>query len=86
MYCNNMTDRKFHKTTIVVEVLTEEPIPDTLSLAEIIQESSEGGYSYKWGRNPGIILNGKEAAEALIEQGSDADFFNLTEGGEDANE
>lgn len=76
-----MTDRKFYQTEIKVVVLSEAPIPDTLSLEEIAQEAMDGDYSFRWVRKPEKKLNGKQAARALVQQGSDPGFFGLDKHG-----
>jgi len=78
-----MTERKFYKTIIKVEVLSEEPIPDTLSLEEIAREAVNGDYSFTYDRKHEQLLNGVETARELQKQGSDPSFFNLTDDGED---
>lgn len=78
-----MTDRKFYQTEIKVVVLSEEPIPDTMSLEEIAREAMDGDYSFRWVRKPPEVLNGKQAAKALVQQDSDPGFFRLTDDGED---
>lgn len=78
-----MTARKFYKTPIVVTVLSEEPIPDTMSLEEISREAMEGDYSFEWIRGKEKVLNGKQAARALRKQASEPSFFRLTSAGDD---
>lgn len=79
-----MTDRVFYKTIITIEVLSEDPIPDGMSVENIAKEAMEGSYSMQTLGEPiETVLNGKEAADALLEQGSDSSFFQLTEDGND---
>lgn len=78
-----MTFRKFYKTIITYEVLSEEPIPNGYSTQDIIDMCYEGDYSGVTVGNKEILLNGKEAAQSLIEQGSGPEFFRLNEEGED---
>ncbi len=78
-----MTNRTFYKTRIVYEVLHEEPIPDDTSLADIIHEADEGGYcgsTVSWETEQ---INGKQAADALLEHASDPEFFMLDKEGND---
>jgi hypothetical protein len=79
-----MTDRKFHKTIIKVEVLSEEPIPEGMDLQNVIAECTEGGWSMRQFGWKETELNGKQAAKALLLQGSDPGFFQLDEKGNDA--
>jgi len=84
MYSNGMTDRKFFKTVIAIEVLSEEPIPEGMELGTIVQQAIEGDYSMRPLQHEETELDGKQAAEALTVQGSDPGFFSLTDAGEDA--
>ena len=81
-----MTDRKFHKRLLTIEVLSEEPIPEGMDLRDIVEEAHSGSYSMRIAKDTETELNGKQAARALLKQGSSTDFFSLTENGEDVNE
>jgi hypothetical protein len=85
VYSNCMTDRKFYKTVISIEVLSEEPIPEGMELGTIVNQAIEGDYSMRPLQHRETEINGKQAAKALQLQGSDPEFFSLTEKGEDAN-
>lgn len=78
-----MTQRKFYKTLITIEVLSEDPIPDDMNIAQIAFEASDGDYSMSDGMRIETVLTGKAAADALQEQGSDPGFFKLTDDGND---
>lgn len=78
-----MTDRKFYKTVITFEVLSEEPIPPGMDIGNIAYEATEGDYVMRTIGNVKTELDGKQAADALLEQGSTPDFFCLTREGED---
>ncbi len=78
-----MTNRKFYKTVFTIEVLSEEPIPDTMDTSQVIFEATLGDFSMTEGERVETILNGKAAAEALKEQGSDPSFFRLNDAGVD---
>ena len=80
-----MTDRKFYKRTLTVEFLSESPIPD-MGLGKMVDEAINGDYSMNITKDKVKELNGKQAAYALVEQGSSPDFFSLTEEGKDVNE
>jgi TRAP-type C4-dicarboxylate transport system substrate-binding protein len=77
-----MTNRKFYKTIIPLEILSEEPV-GTREINHIIEEATNGSYSMRVLPSQELGLNGVEAAAALKEQGSDPSFFNLTDSGED---
>lgn len=79
-----MTERKFYKTIIPLEFLSEEPI-GTQEISNLIEEAMTGCLSMRILENQETILNGKETADALAEQGSDSGFFNLTDCGDDAD-
>jgi len=78
-----MTARKFYKTIISIEVLSETPIPDGMNLGTVIQEGQTGEYSMRVLDYKKTKLNGKQAAIALSAHGSSPEFFLLTEKGED---
>lgn len=78
-----MTDRKFYKKVIPIEVLSEEPIPDGMEISDIALEAINGDYSMRVLPSTDTVLNGKEAADALFEQTSDPSFFQLTPEGND---
>ena len=80
---SKMTDRKFYKKVIAIEVLSEEPIPEGMEVGTIVEEAMSGGYSLRELPSTETVMNGKEAADALLEQGSDPGFFSLTAEGED---
>ncbi len=81
-----MTDRKFYRTVITLEVLSEEGIPPQMSFEEITSETMAGRYSGAQIGRDEFVIDGKQAAEALKSQASDPGFFNLTDSGEDADE
>ena len=83
MQTKSQTERKFYKTVIRVEVLSEDyPISEDLSLAEIHHAITEGDCSGVCAFDPPRQLTGAEAAEELMEQGSDPGFFQLNEQGD----
>ncbi len=81
-----MSERKFYRTVYQIEVLSTEKFDDggEMSLTEIDDEITNGSSS---GRISKIIDNeektGKEMAKLLKEQGSDTEFFQLTDDGQD---
>jgi hypothetical protein len=73
---------RFFRTVIGVEVLSENaPISDNCSLAEVAYLISEGDCSGAVSITSTDELSGPEAAEALVAQGSDPEFFGLSETG-----
>lgn len=80
-----MTQRKFYKTRIEIEVLSEEPIPATMELDDIVRECREGAWSMCPIKYKATEINGRQAASALLRHGSDTEFFQLTPLGEDSD-
>lgn len=77
-----MTDRKFHKTIITIEVLSEEPYDQT-DLNEVAYDITEGHHSGVVKITSKEEMTGKQAADELKKQGSDTEFFMLDENGND---
>jgi hypothetical protein len=80
-----MTDRKFHKTIVQVTILSEEPIGEC-TLGDIDYNITEGDWSGHVECVSEETLDGKQAADALLEQASDPEFFQLTKDGNDAED
>jgi hypothetical protein len=78
--------KKLYKTVIQIEVLSEEPIPDGMSIEEIANEAMDGGYSMVSGIKSSKVIEGKRAANAAHAQGSDPDFFGMDENGNEIDE
>lgn len=76
-----MNTRKYYRTVIQLEVLSEEPI-GYKTMGDLDYEINEGHCSgvYKTITQDEIV-SGKKMAELLIEQGSDTEFFMLDEDG-----
>ena len=81
-----MTGRKFYRTLYTVEVLSEEPLPEGITLEDINYEIVEGGCSGVVTTSVEEVLDGAAMAKALKRQFSDPEFFRLTEDGEDVGE
>jgi hypothetical protein len=80
---NNMTKRKFYKTIITVEVLSEKPLQYS-DLSHVHYEITDGHCSGIYSNDSPKILNGKQTAKALLKQGSDPEFFCLDKNGNDS--
>lgn len=76
------SERKFYKTRFVFEVLSEEPCDDW-DLDDIVQECIDGAFSLGGMERQSQQIDGKAAAKALMDQGSDPGFFGMTDSGED---
>lgn len=79
------TKRKFYKTVIQVEILSEEKY-NPHGLNQIVHDITFGDCSGEWHVVDTFELDGKMTADALIEQGSAPEFFNLDENGDDFEE
>lgn len=77
-----MTDKKFYKTIIQVEVLSEEPF-DYNDLSDVHYQITEGDCSGTFKTLSSDELDGKQAADALKAQDSDPEFFQIDEDGND---
>jgi len=77
-----MAKKTIYRTVIEIEVLSDEPIPEGMSLNDIEDECNEGSFSgvhdYKI-RNEKLV--GQDAANATLKQGSSPDFFQMDENG-----
>lgn len=71
-----MSDKKFYKSQIVIEVLSEEDIGDP-SLEKVLYQITEGDWSGVYSVKKVEVLNADQMRTALIGQGSDPDFFSL---------
>jgi hypothetical protein len=81
-----MSKRKFYRTVIQIEILSEDPY-ETNDLNTIEYDITEGRCS---GNAKDIIRNevknGKEMADLLTAQGSAPEFFNLNDAGENVDD
>ena len=75
-----MSHGRFCKTVIQVTVLSEGPF-EYENLNDVYNAITEGDCSGEVKTVEACYLNGKQAAEALIAQGSDPEFFKLDKNG-----
>ena len=78
-----MTKRTFYKTKIVIDIISEAPIPSNYSLVDIGYDITSGHNSGSWDITEVMELNGLAAARELKNQGSDPEFFQIDEEGND---
>jgi hypothetical protein len=79
--------RKFFKTVITVTVLTEDgPVSEETPLDVVAQQIVNGDWSGTVEHDGGTELTPALAAAALIDQGSDPEFFNLEVVGNDLDD
>lgn len=74
--------RKFYRTKIVVEVLSEDPYYET-NLSNVARDIYSGECVGSVDCEDSKVLSGQEAAAALSEFGSEPAFFNLDDDGND---
>jgi hypothetical protein len=74
-------ERTYYKTTYTFEVLSEEPMPDGISLSRLEEETYSGHCVGRFGDFKEEVLTGKQAADALYEFGSQPEFFCLDDEG-----
>jgi hypothetical protein len=77
--------RKFYRTIIQVEVLSETPYNET-DLEQVAYDINQGEQSGKVSIISSDEMDGKTAATKLKEQGSDPDFFMLDIHGNDIHD
>jgi hypothetical protein len=78
--------KKFFKTIVTFEVLSDEPIPYDVSLDDIVEEAREGRYVGRMGARKEVPLTGFGMARALEDFGSDPSFFELDDEGNHSEE
>jgi hypothetical protein len=79
--------RKFYREVIRFEILSEDPIPECLTLGDIQHNVMEGHMSGRFlSTAVSAVVDGKRMATLLIDQGTDPDFFGLDEEGNDIRE
>ena len=82
-----MTKRKFYRTTFMITVLSKKKLPKDIDVEDLAYQVGDGpcvGGDLK--QTSPKKLDGKQAARLLSEMGSDASFFDLTSGGDNAKE
>lgn len=82
-----MAKKKIYKSVLRVEILSEEPIKDCVELNGVHWQITNGDWSgaMDW-ESHNAELVGKEGAKALMDQGSDPEFFQMDEDGNDIDE
>ncbi len=77
-----MAKKTIYKTVIRLEILSEEPIPENMSIDDIQEECNTGSFS---GIHDITVANkpikGIAAVKEMRKQGSDPDFFQMDENG-----
>lgn len=78
--------RKFHYTELRVQIISEEPISQDADLSDIHYLTTEGGASGKVETVKEEEVDAPKAAEILLDQSSDPNFFGLDDEGNDIDE
>ena len=79
------SNKTFYKTIVKVTILSEEPYPDTYNLQQIHYDIQEGDCSGVYEEIDRKEIDAETAAKELIKQGSDPEFFQLDEDGNDVD-
>jgi len=74
--------RKFYRTVFQYEVLSEVPV-ESSQLEDIAYECRDGHFSGQMLSQTQETIDAKTAVKALLNQGSDPEFFQLNMDGED---
>ena len=82
---SRQSKRTFHKTTIEVEILSEDPV-DFSNLAEVHAAITDGECSGCFTVTGRKAITAKQAAKALLLQGSEPEFFRITKDGREMDE
>lgn len=80
-------EKKIYRTLVTIEVLSEEPIEESMSLDDIEYECNSGSFSgvHDWKvRNEELV--GQAAVDAVLAQGTSPDFFGMDENGNDISD
>ena len=77
-----MAKKKIYKSVLRVEILSEEPIDDCIKLNDIDYQITNGDWSgaMDW-EHHNAELHGMEAVTNVQNQGSDPEFFQMDEEG-----
>lgn len=79
--------KKIYKTIVQVEILSEEPIDSQLSLSQIAEEGDTGSFSIMIKDvRVNQEIKGIRAAREMRKQGSDPEFFDMDEKGNDISD
>ena len=82
-----MSKKKLYKSVLRVEILSEEPYPESVNLEDVNYDITEGHHSgvLNW-ESHSVELIGVDAVEEVRKQGTDLEFFQLDEMGNEIDE
>ena len=78
-----MTNRRFYRTVVQIEVLSEEPLSNEIDIGSLYYDITEGDCSGSTEVITRENVNGKRIADLLSAQGSDPQFFQVDNDGND---
>jgi hypothetical protein len=81
---HRVSERKFYRTQVTVDILSDEPVGEITDLDEIHHQITDGGWSGQISITKTEEVDGPTMATLLRGQGSDPDFFRLDADGNDA--
>ena len=80
------TKKKLYYKRIIVELLSENPIPDSMTIADLEHEYNEGEYIGCTETKKDVVVTGRKAAKMVMAMGSDPTFFQMNEFGNEIEE
>ena len=82
-----MTKKKLYKSVLRVEILSEEPYPESVSLEDVKYDITEGHHSgiLNWESHNKEFV-GVKAIEEVNKQGTDLEFFQMDKDGNEIDE
>jgi hypothetical protein len=82
-----MAKKTIYRSVIKFEILSDEPIPDEMTLGELHDECDFGSYSGIHGYiSQNKPIKGIKAVHLIKAQGSDPEFFGMDENGNDLDD
>ena len=73
--------KTIYKTKVTIEILSDEPVNDNISLKDIQYEITDGQWSGKITHGESKPLKGKPAVKEILNHGTDPEFFFMDDKG-----
>jgi len=79
--------KKLYKSVLRVEILSEEPYPESVNLNNVKYNITEGHHSgiFNWETHNKVLV-GVKATEEVRKHGTDLEFFQMDKDGNDIDE